>query len=341
MIRNTVRFPARRPCLLAAALLMVAPLAVADSFQHYVTGNPADVEVRTRGLVVLQGGGTDVDENYVRMGEAGGGGDFVVLRASGADEYNDYIYELCNCDSVETLVFDNRAAAHDPLVIRTIRNAEALFIAGGDQSRYVRFWQDTPVQDAINFVAAKPAPVGGTSAGMAIMGEFVYSAMSDASLRPATALADPYDVDVTLARNFLSLPMMDNIITDQHLQERDRIGRTVVMLARLLEDGWTDDARAIAADRETSLHVDPVTGVATVFSTSDHETPHVWFLRATRPADVCVPGEALEFRGVDVQRVAAGESFDIGEWQSEGDLRYTLGVDAGVLTSSRKSAYGD
>ncbi len=197
------------------------------------------------------------------------------------------------------------------------------------------------VEDAINFVAAKPAPVGGTSAGMAIMGEFVYSAMSDASLTPAVALADPYADDVTLARNFLSLPMMDNIITDQHLQERDRIGRTVVLLARLLEDGWTDDARAIAADRETSLHIDPVTGIATVYSTADHETPHVWFLRASQPADVCTPGEALEFGNVDVQRVAAGGTFDIGKWVGEGSLRYTLGADAGVLTSSRKSAYGD
>ena len=61
-------------------------------------------------------------------------------------------------------------------MIATIRNAEAIFIAGGDQSNYVRYWKDTPVEDAINLVAAKPAPIGGTSAGMAILGEFVYSA---------------------------------------------------------------------------------------------------------------------------------------------------------------------
>ena len=40
------------------------------------------------------------------MGEFGGGGDFVVLRASGDDDYNEYIYGLCHCDSVETIVFD-------------------------------------------------------------------------------------------------------------------------------------------------------------------------------------------------------------------------------------------
>jgi len=169
-------------------------------YQHYLIGNPADVVRPTTGLIVLQGGGDDVDENYVRMGAHGGGGDFVVLRASGEDDYNDYIYALCHCDSVETIVFYEREAASDPDVIRTIRNAEALFIAGGDQSRYVRFWQGTPVEDAINFVAAKPAPIGGTSAGMAILGEFSYSAMGEESLSSDVALADPFAPDLTLAR---------------------------------------------------------------------------------------------------------------------------------------------
>jgi cyanophycinase len=175
-------------------------LQPARGYERYLVGNKADVDRPTRGLIVPQGGGDDVDANYARMGELGGGGDFVVLRASGGDEYNEYVYALCHCDSVETVVFEKREAAFDPGVIETIRNAEALFIAGGDQSRYVRFWKGTPVADAINFVVAKPAPIGGTSAGMAILGEFSYSAMGAESLTSEVALADPYAADVTLTR---------------------------------------------------------------------------------------------------------------------------------------------
>jgi cyanophycinase-like exopeptidase len=153
-----------------AACTVATPAKRGPGYRYYVIGNPADVVRPTRGLWVAQGGGDDVDPNYVRMGEYGGGGDFVVLRASGADDYNDYIYGLCGCDSVETLVFDRGAATADPFVVDTIRNAEAIFIAGGDQSNYIRYWKDTPVEDAINTVAAKPAPVGGTSAGMAVLG---------------------------------------------------------------------------------------------------------------------------------------------------------------------------
>jgi hypothetical protein len=39
---------------------------------------------------------------------------------------------------------------------------------------------------------------------MAILGEFVYPAMSDNSLSAAVALQDPFHEDVTLATDFLT-----------------------------------------------------------------------------------------------------------------------------------------
>jgi cyanophycinase-like exopeptidase len=107
---------------------------------------------------------------------------------------------------VATIVFKNRNGAYNPFVIDTIRNAEALFIAGGDQSDYVQLWKNTPVENAIDFVARKPAPVGGTSAGMAVMGEFLYSAMSNSSLTSAEALADPFHRDLTLVAVYRIAP---------------------------------------------------------------------------------------------------------------------------------------
>jgi cyanophycinase-like exopeptidase len=322
-------------CLLVA----VAPAQAGHGYSYFVVGNPADVVTPTSGLLVLQGGGTDVDENFVRMGAHAGGGDFVVIRASGTDAYNPYIYGLCGCDSVETIVFKNRNASFEPFVIDKIRNAEALFIAGGDQSDYVTFWKNTPVEDAINHVAAKPAPVGGTSAGMAVMSEFVYSAMSSKSLTSANALADPFHRDLTLDRDFLTLPRMGGLITDQHLQERDRMGRTVAFLARLVRDGWTSEAKAIAADRETALHVDPSDGSAEVFSTPTHPTPFVYFLRTPGPPEVCEPGTPLTFRKVAVYRIGPGGRFDIPKWRGAGGIAYTLSAEAGVLTSSRGEVY--
>jgi cyanophycinase-like exopeptidase len=327
--------------VVVSLVVLLAPesLVAAPGYQHFLVGNPADVATPTTGLIVLQGGGTDVDQNFVAMGEHAGGGDFVVIRASGTDAYNPYIYGLCGCDSVATIVFKNRNAAFNQFVIDTIRNAEALFIAGGDQSDYVNLWKNTPIEDAIHHVAAKPAPVGGTSAGMAIMSEFVYSAMSNSSLTSAEGLADPFHKDLTLDRDFLALAKLGGIITDQHLQERDRMGRTVAFLARLVKDGWTTQGLAIAADRETALHVDPTDGSADVFSTPDHETPFVYFLRTPGPPETCLPGTPLTYRNVAVYRIGPGGSFDLDRWRGNGGISYTLSASNGVLTSSRGEIY--
>jgi cyanophycinase-like exopeptidase len=336
---NTTRRQTASALCLALAVLPAFAAADEPDYLYFVTGNEADVTTPTRGLVVMQGGGDDVDENYVRMGEAGGGGDFVVLRASGTDEYNEYIHALCDCDSVQTIVFKNREAADDPFVIETIRNAEALFIAGGDQSNYVRFWKDTPVEDAIHHLLAKPAPIGGTSAGMAIMGEFSYSAMTPNSLLAEVALANPYHEDLTIEDDFLRIRGLEGIITDQHLIERDRIGRTVALMARLMKDGITDRARAITADRETSVHLDPDTGEVTVHATADHETPFVFFLQATTKPESCEPGQPLEFARIEVYRLGPGGRFNVNDWRGESGLAYEFLATGGNLTSSRKDIY--
>jgi hypothetical protein len=78
--------------------MSIPGFAAPQSWNYFILGNPADVVTPTSGLLVLQGGGTDVDENFVRMGQRSGGGDFVVIRAFGTDAYNQYIFDLCNCD---------------------------------------------------------------------------------------------------------------------------------------------------------------------------------------------------------------------------------------------------
>lgn len=98
--------------------------------------------------------------------------------------------------------------------------AEALFIVGGDQYDYVKYWKGTPVEDAIHTLAKRNVPIGGTSAGLAILGEFLFSAQND-TVYSDDALANPYNRRVTLDRDFLTLPNMGNVITDGHLDYRD------------------------------------------------------------------------------------------------------------------------
>ena len=317
-----------------AAAAVVASLSGAPraQYDYYLTGSDADVIATTQFGLGLMGGGSDVDALFTWMGERAGGGDFVVIRASGADGYNQYVFDLAPFDSVETLVLKNRAASFDTFVLQTIRNAEALFIAGGDQSNYVNQWKGTPVEAAIHELADRGVPIGGTSAGTAILSEFVYSAQRK-SVTSAEALADPFSRNITLEREFLILPYMDGLITDQHLIERDRLGRTLTFMARIVADGWSAESKAIAIDRETAVLVD-ADGQATVVANADHPTPFAYFVRGGPPQTVA-PKMPLTYLDLDVQRAQPGSTFNLLTWAGTGLTAYTLNVNNGVVTSTQ------
>ncbi len=139
------------------------------------------------------------------------GGDFLILRAIGDDDYNSYVNGICKLNSVATLVIPDTAAANDPAVADIIRHAEAVFIAGGNQARYVNFWHGTAVQDALNANIAGGKPIGGTSAGLAVLGQFSYGCLKDKEddndLASTDVLPNPYHERVTLVRDFLKVPI--------------------------------------------------------------------------------------------------------------------------------------
>jgi cyanophycinase-like exopeptidase len=324
-------------CLILIGIVVCAltlPLSGAPQakYDSYLTGNPEDVAGRTTLAIGLMGGGTDVDALFTWMSERAGGGDFVVIRASGADGYNQYVFDLGAFDSVETLVLKDRSASFDSYVLQTIRNAEALFIAGGDQSNYVNFWKGTPVEDAIHDLALKEIPIAGTSAGTAILSQFIYAAQRQSAIS-SKALADPFHHDITLDRDFLDLPNMSGLITDQHLIERDRLGRTLAFMARIVQDGWQTESRSIAIDRETAVLVD-ASGDATIVANADHPTPYAYFIRGGAP-EICEPKTPLTYRNLAVFRAEPGSRFDIPSWSGHNGTSYSLDVVNGVITSTQ------
>jgi len=238
-----------------------------------VIGDTSNVVTAVDGGMVLMGGGTDVAAAFKWMINRSGGGDVVVIRASGTDAYNPYINGLGTVNSVETLLINSKELANNDTVAYIIRNAEMVFIAGGDQSNYMNYWRGTKVEKALNYLLTeKKAPVGGTSAGCAILGGFYYSG-ENGGITSATALANPYDADVTLYNNdFLKAPYLQNVITDQHYLTRGREGRSMVFLGRINVD-WKVPVKAIAVDERTAVCIDK-NGKAQVFADYSPTRPY-------------------------------------------------------------------
>jgi cyanophycinase len=324
----------RRWSLLLFCVACLANPARADSYKYFRIGNKDDAQTKPVAGIAMMGGGSDLDEAFAWLCNKGNGGDFLILRATGDDDYNSYVNKLCKANSVATLILPNREAAQDPAVAEIIRKAEVVFIAGGDQANYIRGWKGTPVQDAMNENIRAGKPIGGTSAGLAVEGEFVYSAMgdklNDKNLSSAEVLPNPYSERVTLVRDFLKAPHLENLLTDSHFAKRDRMGRTLGFLARIMKDGWSQSPREVAIDEKSAVLVE-ADGKARVVGTGKG----AYFLHPTQSPAVCEKGLPLTFRNVTVYRVPAGGHFDLTAWTGDGGTEYSLSVERGKIDSTQ------
>ena len=320
---------------LVSFLLFFLPYpAFAANYQYFRSGEKSDAQTNPSFGIAMMGGGSDLDEAFRWLCGKADGGDFLVLRARGDDDYNPYVNKLCKLNSVATLIIPDRQAALDPAVSDIILHAEAVFIAGGDQARYVNFWRGTPVEDAINRNIADGKPIGGTSAGLAILGEYSYGALNDppddSELVSPDALKDPFFPRVTVARDFLKNPLLANTLTDSHFAKRDRMGRTLVFLARIMQDGWSNNPREVAIDEKSAVLVE-ADGKATVVGPGKG----AYFIRPAEPPAACQRGTPLTFHNIAVYKAPAGAHFDLSRWTGAGGVRYVLSVDQGKLQSTQ------
>ena len=295
-----------------------------------LVGDPADVTTTTQGGFVLMGGSTDVDPAMQWMIERSGGGDFVILRASGSTGYNSYVFGLGTVNSVETLLINSREKALLPETGQRIRQAEAVFIAGGDQASYVNFWADSEVSAAIHYlIAEKKVPIGGTSAGCAILSDYIFDARQG-SVTSAEALANPYAPAVSLSKSFVRIPFLTNTVADQHYSQREREGRHVAFLARLQKDFGISNPRGIGVDEQTAVCIDAEGQIVVFGAGSAH------FLQSRGTAERCLPEASLNWinnqEAIQVNSIhgsATGTAaFPVHAWPTTGAFWF---VESGVL----------
>lgn len=315
--------------LVAAVLALPAEAKVT----RYLTGNAADVTVSLAGPAHdFGGGGTDVDEAIQWMIDKVRGCtgcstkiDVVILRSSGSNGYNDYIFAMNGVDSVESLVITSAKDSNTAAVETTVRNAEVVFYAGGDQCDYVKFFKGTKVETATEFVYAKGGGVGGTSAGLAIQGDFTYDGCRGSAVS-SDALANPYHHTVTFTYDFFHWANLGGTSTDSHFVTRDRMGRTMAFVARQIQDGKAPSVLSIAVEEGTSVGVDR-NGLATVMGAGP-----AYFVLGDHAPEVCRAGVPLTYSNFKIWKVNAGGTFDLRNRPTAG--YYLRSVSNGAISSN-------
>jgi len=309
--------------------------------------------------IILAGGGTDQDNAMTWFLSRAGGGDVVVLRATGNDGYNSYLFSDLgvSVNSVTTIRFNSANAAYNPIVIQTILDAEAVFFAGGNQYDYYNYWKDTPIMDTLNYlINVKGITVGGTSAGMAILGQGYYAALPGLTpgITTEEALNNPFNIGLEnlYHNNFLQIPYLENLITDTHYQERNREGRHSVFMAKLSALTNTQYF-GIACNDYTAVTVDE-NGLARAWGAYPlFEEDKVFFLQANCQDD-WLPETLLENipltwnrnqRAIKVYQLPANNlgtnNFSLVDWETgSGGTWQRWWIDNGVFSTSNSTIVG-
>ena len=316
-------------------LLLMQVVSVHAAITIYRSGNLGDVRPELFGPVLdLGGGGTDVDPAIQWMIDKARGCtgcsakvDVVILRSSGSDGYNAPILAMNGVDSVDTFVITSREDTRNKTLISPIKNAEVIFFAGGDQCDYIRNFRGTSIERAVRSVYARGGAVGGTSAGLAIQGEYVYDGCTGSVTSPQ-ALSNPYQSSISFTYDFFKWRDLEFAVTDTHFFQRDRMGRLFAFLARQLSDRQINSALGIAVSESTSVVVD-TSGLATVMGNGNGQA---YFVRADHPAEICSPGVPLTYSNFKIWKVSQGATFDLRNRPTTGF--YTVSVNNGTIQGS-------
>ncbi len=373
-----------------------SPPSPSPPFTYYSVGDPDFSPTVSQGQAhasyVLMGGGPDVDEAFRWMIQRAGitpatGGRLVVIRATGDGAYDPYIYysnkkkSTASSDivdgwvggaslgltSVETLVIPSTAAANDDTVNRVVAKANAVWIAGGDQADYIKYWKGQELEQTLKALIDKDknVPIGGTSAGLAVLGGFDFTALNGTVTSPQ-ALTDPYNPYMTFdpsplnaGGGFIAPEALANTILDSHLDSRDRMGRLITFVSRLIgtypgagtqQYGCTggvlgnSTAKGIGIGVEAALLVqgNPESGYTAQRVTNISTTTEsaVYFVKVTDGPTRCTSGKSLDVptSSIEICKLAnSGTSINLTGWSnnlpdwSKFPICNRFGVTSGML----------
>jgi cyanophycinase len=169
---------------------------------------------------------------------------------------------------------DNRSEADNAQKAVQVREANGIFLTGGDQLKITSLLGGTRVASALcRAFFVRGATVGGTSAGAAAMSAHMIISGSRGSI--------PRRGMVEMAPG---LGLLSGMIVDQHFSQRERIGRLLSAVAR------NPALLGIGIDENTAAHVSPDrmlsvfgNGTVTLVDASKMQYTNVYQLTNPRP----------------------------------------------------------
>lgn len=265
-----------RRCSSLAALLLAAALS------------PAAAQPPSGHLLVVGGNGTTDDILQKAVATAGGASGTVVIfpQASELAETGRESAEMWTKAGMGRAIVANPADV--PAALRAIGEANFVWFPGGDQNRLVQALEGTPIPEAIRARYRAGALVGGTSAGAAVMSQWMITGEADLKAIAAgkTELKP-------------GLGLWPEVIVDQHFLKRQRGNR---LISAVLD---RPSLVGVGIDETTAVFV---TGHS--FEVLGQNSVLVIDAR-TAQIDPAAAGELATGRGLIVSVLKAGMQYDL------------------------------
>ncbi len=261
-------------------------------------------------LMLVGGGGENYnswsDMPYQWFVDQADSGIIINIDVDDADSwYRGYFISFGADDGSKALRIENKSIANDSLTYKMLIQANGIFIEGGDQWDYVSTWKNTLVEEAIKKVFADGGVIGGTSAGLAILGEVYFDAKFGGSY-PDDAAVNCRNTDIHLDNEFLDL--MPGILTDSHFHQRGRIGRLIPMLAKWKTDRG-EDLTGIGIDEKTALCIDE-NNYGKVFGKAS-----VTIVKPTEMSDYeSIAGKSVKYTNLCFDQLVHGVEYDFNNF---------------------------
>lgn len=262
-----------------------------------------------QGSALLVGGGSEnynrwSDEPYGWFVQQADSGKIINIDVSTASSWYPNYFKWLGADQFShALQIPNQTIANDSATYFELISAKGIFIEGGDQWDYVSTWKGTLVEDAIHYVFNSGGAIGGTSAGLAILGEVVFDAKYG-SAYPDVVAYNPYNSRVSFTDDFLEI--LPNILSDSHLHTRGRLGRLIPMMARRIQDFNENNIIGIGITDNTALCIDE-NKIATAYGDAS-----VTILYASDSSYIsCKPNNPLTFTNINFDQLIPGAVYDL------------------------------
>ncbi len=269
-----------------------------------------------QGSLLIIGGGSESDDEdawstapYSWAVEQSANKKVAILSYSTATDWmRNYFVNHCGAVAARDFRINSQSIANDPDTYDSLMAYDVIFLKGGDQWNYYNIWKNTLTHEAIQEKFDEGGVICGTSAGLAVMSEVVFTA-KNGTVYPDECIEDPNNQYVQLANDFFNF--FPGYIFDSHFTDRGRGARMLGFLAHwklnhneLIKGIGIDETTALAISQD-QLGTVYGTGAANFYLPVSNEPYHQ-------------DGEMLIVDSIEIKQLLHGCAIDFNTGETTG-----------------------